>query len=107
MNAVNGCTSANFPAEAVAQGLVFIPIMWNIYFPDLLQIISVNSYSDDCTLSGTHTRKQTQDVIEFVRRQLRDIKAYGDRWQVTFAAEQTQAMMSSRSVRKQGNFMGS
>ena len=35
---VNGCTSASFPVEAsVPQCSVLGPILWNIYFNELLQ----------------------------------------------------------------------
>lgn len=97
--AVNGSTSTSFPVEAsVPQGSVLGPILWNIYFSDLLQTIpAASAYADDCTLSRTYKREEAQDVIESVNRQLADIMAWGKRWQVRFAPDKTQAMVISRS----------
>ena len=96
---VGGCTSAAHPIEAsVPQGSVLGPILWNIYFNDLLQSLPVASaYADDCTLSHSYDRGATGDVIETANRQLGDIMAWGRRWQVRFAAEKTQAIIISRS----------
>ena len=97
--AVNGSTSTSFPVEAsVPQGSVLGPILWNIYFNDLLQTIpAASAYADDCTLSRTYRREEAQGMIESVNRQLADIMAWGRRWQVKFAPDKTQAMVISRS----------
>ena len=97
--AVNRCTSASFPVEAsIPQGSVLGPILWNIYFNDLLQSApSASAYADDCTLSWTYAREELQDVVQSVNKQLTDIMAWGDRWQVKFAPDKTQTMMISRS----------
>lgn len=96
---VGGCTSAAHPVEAsVPQGSILGPILWNIYFNDLLQSLPVASaYADDCTLSHSYDRGAVAEVLEVANRQLGDIMAWGRRWQVRFAAEKTQAIIISRS----------
>ena len=96
---VNGCTSGSYPVTAsVPQGSVLGPILWNVYFDDLLRGLPVASaYADDCTLTHSYTREETADVINATNRQLGDIMAWGSRWQVKFASEKTQAMVISRS----------
>ena len=98
---VNGHTSASFPVEAsVPQGSVLGPILWNVYFDDLLQsTAAAAAYADDCTLSWTYEREEVNEVIHLVNRQLAVIMAWGERWQVKFAPEKTQAMVISRSRR--------
>ena len=97
--AINGHTSSSFPVEAsVPQGSVLGPILWNIYLNDLLQSVpSVNAYADDCTLSWTYKRDETEAVVQSANAVLNAVMAWGDRWQVQFAPDKTQAMVVSRS----------
>ena len=61
-------------------GSVLGPILWNIYFNDLLQsALSASAYADDCTFSWTYAREKLQDVVQSVNKQLTDIMAWGDR----------------------------
>lgn len=56
---------------SVPQGSVFGLILWNVNFNDLLQTIpAASAYANDCTISRTYKRKEVQDVIESVGRQL-------------------------------------
>ena len=96
---VNGHTSASFPIKAsVPQGSVLGPILWNIYLNDPLQSVpSASAYADDCTLSWTYERGEAQAVVPSANALLSDIMAWGDRWQVKFAPDKTQAMVVTRS----------
>ena len=84
---VSGRISATYPNEAsVPQGSILGPILWNIYFNDLLQSLPLASaYADDCTLSHSYNRDETANVIEDINRHLRVItdRDRGARWQVS------------------------
>lgn len=62
---VNGHTFASYPVEGyVPQESVLRPILWNVYFNDLLQsILSASAYADDYTLSWTYEKEETQAVV--------------------------------------------
>ena len=96
---INGQTSGPSPVEAsVPQGSVLGPILWNIYIDDLLQqLTTVAAYADDCTLSRTYCRPDSQRAVRELNRQLRLVEQWGEMWQVSFAPEKTQAMVISRS----------
>ena len=96
---VNGQSSRSLPVEAsVPQGSVLGPILWNIYINDLLQLLpEVSAYADDCTLTRSYHRQDSQRAIDDANQQLRLIKEWGERWQVDFSQEKTQAMVISRS----------
>ena len=70
---VSGRTSATYPIEAsVPQGSILGPILWNIYFNELLQSLPLASaYADDCTLSHSYNRVEIAYVIEDTNRHLR------------------------------------
>ena len=96
---VNGQTSTNHPIGAsVPQGSVLGPLLWNIFINDLLQgLPSINAYADDCTLSYTYNRDAVGDTVNAINQQLKYISRWGQRWQVRFAPEKTQAMVITRS----------
>ena len=96
---VNGQQSGNLPVGAlVPQGSVLGPVLWNLYIDDLLKSLpAVSAYADDCTLSLSYSRQDSQRAVADVNRQLRVIQEWGERWQVSFAPEKTQAMVVSRS----------
>ena len=52
---VNGHASTELPVKAsVPQGSVLGPLLWNVYFNDILQLIpETTAYADDCTLTFT------------------------------------------------------
>ena len=59
---INGQSSRPFTIQAsVPQGSVLGPILWNIYIDDLLrQLSTVAAYADDCTLSCSYCRLDSQ-----------------------------------------------
>lgn len=95
---VNGHTSSEFPVNAsVPQGSVLGPLLWNIYFNDILQLIpEAYAYADDCTLTFTCDRTNRQATIARINQALQSIISWGKRWQVTLAPEKTQVMLISR-----------
>ena len=63
---------------SVPQGSIFGPILWNIYFNDLLKTLPlVSAYADDCTLFHSYTRDETAKVIKDTKLHLRDITSWG------------------------------
>ena len=96
---VNGYTSSEHPIGAsVPQGSVIGPLLWNVYFNDLLHLIpQALAYADDCTLSFTCENQNQQDIAKHVNNTLEFIIAWSKKWQVTFAAEKTQSMLITRS----------
>lgn len=96
---VGGQQSRNLPVGAsVPQGSVLGPVLWNLYIDDLLRTLpAVSAYADDCTLSRSYCRQDSQRAVDDVNQQLQTIQRWGDRWQVNFAPEKTQAMVVSRS----------
>ena len=80
---------------SVPQGSVLGPILWNTYL--LQSALSASAFADDCIFSWTHAREKFQDVVQSVNKQLADIMAWDDRWQVKFDLDKTHAMVISRS----------
>ena len=62
---VSGSESNEYPIEAsVPQGSVVGPLLWNVYFNDILQLIpEAYAYADDCTLTFTCNDISRQDTI--------------------------------------------
>ncbi len=96
---VNGQQSRDLPVGAsVPQGSVLGPVLWNLYIDDLLRgLPAISAYADDCTLSCSYSRQDSQRVVAGINQQLHLIEEWGKRWQVNFAPEKTQAMVVSRS----------
>jgi len=95
---VNGHTSSKFPVGAsVPQGSVIGPLLWNVYFNDILQLIpNAHAYADDCTLSFTSNHLNRKDSVHHINNIMALIIAWSKKWQVTFAPEKTQAMLITR-----------
>lgn len=105
--AINGHTS-EYPVEAsVPQGSVLGPLLWNVYFDDILQLVpQAQAYADDCTLSFTCRRGEHFEVISKINETLELILAWGKRWQVTLAPEKTQLMVTTQAHRPAGTASG-
>ena len=96
---VNGYTSSEYPIEAsVPQGSVVGPLLWNIYFNDILNLIpEAYAYADDCTLTFTCDKSNQVDTISKVNHALQMITEWGKRWQISLAPEKTQLLVISRN----------
>jgi len=81
----------------VPQGSVIGPLLWNVYFNDILQIIpEAYAYADDCTLTFTCDTQNRGNTVRHVNNTLDYVISWGDKWQVTLAPDKTQAMVISR-----------
>lgn len=94
---INGHTSSQHPINAsVSQGRVLGPLLWNVYFNDILQLIpEAQAYADDCTLAFTSDRQDWQGTVCRINMALDKIVAWSGCWQVTLAPDKTQAMVMS------------
>ena len=95
---VSGQSSSKYPINAsVPQGSVLGPLLWNVYFNDILQLIpEAQAYADDCTLAFSCDRHNWQGTIHHINEALENIAAWSNQWQVTLAPDKTQAMVISR-----------
>jgi len=95
---VNGHTSSEFPIQAsVPQGSVIGPLLWNVYFNDILQLIpEAYAYADDCTLNFTCDTQNRAEAVRHINDTLDYIMYWSNKWQVTLAPDKTQAMIISR-----------
>ncbi|XP_037790925.1 uncharacterized protein LOC119586288 [Penaeus monodon] len=95
---VNGHSSTECPIRAsVPQGSVLGPLLWNVFFNYILQLIpEASAYADDCTMSFMSKRDDHQRTIARINQTLQSLVAWSRRWQVTLAPEKTQAMLISR-----------
>ncbi|XP_047471197.1 uncharacterized protein LOC125026661 [Penaeus chinensis] len=61
---VNGLTSGEFLIQAsVPQGSVIGPLLWNVYFNDILKLIpEAYAFADDCTLTFTCDTQNRADA---------------------------------------------
>ena len=91
---INGYESSYQKIGAsVPQGSVLGPILWNIFFNDLLNLVpQAYAYADDCTLSFRCTPLNKNEVIQRVNCTLKNISDWCKKWQVTLATEKTQAI---------------
>lgn len=92
---LNGGNSPIYPTKAsVPQGSVFGPILWNIFFNDLLQSFPAESaYSEECTLFCSYNREEAINVVDAINCHIGSIMAWGKKRQVQFAAVKTEAVL--------------
>ena len=69
---INGKTSTERSIMAsVPQGSVLGPLLWNVYFNDLLQLIpEASAYADDCTVSFNSSKYPNTSLQETVNHTL-------------------------------------
>ena len=87
-----------FPIEAsVPQGSVIGPLLWNVYFNDLLHLVpEAEAFADDCTLSFTCDDTNRVETIIRINETLKKILIWASRWKITLAPDKTQILLISR-----------
>ncbi|KAG0718178.1 RNA-directed DNA polymerase from mobile element jockey [Chionoecetes opilio] len=81
----------------IPQDRVLGPLLWNVYFNDILQLIpEAQAYADDCTLAFTCDRRDWHDMVCRINLALDNIVTWSNRWQVSLAPDKTQALLISR-----------
>ena len=64
--------------DSVPQGSVLGPVLWNVYIDDQLrQIPAVKAYADDCTISLSYCRQDSQRAVAAVNKQLKAVEEWG------------------------------
>ena len=97
---VGGYESTEHTIQAsVPQGSVLGPLLWNIFFDDILHLISeAQAYADDCTMHFTCNHNELKSTIHKINGTLRLISSFCKRWQVTLAQGKTQLMIITRRL---------
>ncbi|KAK4326961.1 hypothetical protein Pmani_002564 [Petrolisthes manimaculis] len=95
---VDGQSSKDYPIGAgVPQGSLLGPLLWNVFFNDLLQLIpEVYAYADDCTLTFPCDSTDHHATVVLINQALETITSWGRRWQVDLAQDKTQVMLVTR-----------
>ena len=95
---IGGHTSKMYPIQAsVPQGSVIGPLLWNVYFNDLLHLIpEAEAYADDCTLSFTCDDSNRIETLNKINQTLKLILIWAKRWKITLAPEKTQLLLITR-----------
>lgn len=95
---IHGVNSSTHKIGAsVPQGSVLGPLLWNVYFNDLLNLVpESHAYADDCTLTIRYKTEERASAVTTTNQHLSNISRWGEIWQVSFAPEKTQAMEVTR-----------
>ena len=95
---VDGHSSSQHHIKAsVPQGSVLGPLLWCVYFNDILQLVpEAKAYADDCTLTFISDRNHRQNTVDRINAVLQVIASWSCRWQITLAPEKTQVLHISR-----------
>ena len=90
-------SSERFIKASVPQGSVLGPLLWNVYFNDLLQLVpQATAYADDCTVCFRERDFPEGNISEHINRSLQTMKEWSEKWKINFAPNKTQAMVISR-----------
>lgn len=92
---VNGQSSKTHSIGAgVPQGRVLGPLLWNVFFNDLLQLIpEARAYADDCTLTFPCDSTDHRATVANINYALETITSWGRRWQVDLAHDKTKSCL--------------
>ena len=95
---VDGVDSESYPISAgVPQGSLLGPLLWNIFFDDLLQQIpEAMAYADDLTIHLSFNKEDASMATQHLQDILDRIVKWGEKWQIQFAADKSQTMLLSR-----------
>ncbi len=102
---LQGEVSSSYPiAAGVPQGSLLGPLLWNIFFDEILQLTtSAMAYADDLTLSVSYTRDQRRNAAKKLQDEINYISSWGKSWQVKFAADKSQTLTISRMSDRNSN----
>lgn len=96
---VGGEESGRYPIKAgVPQGSLLGPLMWNIFFDDLLQQIpEAVAYADDLTIHLSFSKGNANTSSSRLQGIIDIVSNWGSCWKINFAAEKSQSLIISRS----------
>ena len=103
---LSGVQSKLHPVKAgVPQGSLLGPLLWNIFFNDLLQQFPESvAYADDLTIHISYPPLERSNAADRLQSIIEAVSNWGQMWQMKFAAEKSQSLViSRRSDKARGN----